>query len=157
MDKKSTFKTGLVLGAVLGGIAAFFLSPKTGKENRDLAREKFDQLRNMLKDKKIDEIVTEIYGKASDEGKKLYVTARKELDAKLDDMKDIIGEVDKKKYISLVEEVMDRVQNETEATKDRIMKLQEYLVKRWDKAQTMAQKDATMVVEDVEDKVVKKK
>lgn len=157
MDKKSTFKTGLVLGAVLGGIAAFFLSPKTGKENRDLAREKFDQLRKMLQDKKIDEIVTEIYGKASDEGKKLYVTARKELDVKLEDMKDIIGEVDKKKYITLVQEVMDRVQDETEATKDRVMKLQEYLVKRWDKAQTMAQKDASMVVEDVEDKVAKKK
>ncbi|HRN70387.1 MAG TPA: YtxH domain-containing protein [Candidatus Woesebacteria bacterium] len=157
MDKKSTFKTGLVVGAILGGITAFFLSPKSGKENRELAKKKFDQLRNMMKDKNIDEIVAEIYGKASDEGKKLYTKARKELDAKLEDLNDTIGDIDQKKYISLVEEVMDHIKNETEATKDRVTKLQSYLVNRWEQAQEMAQEDVEKVADDVEKKLAKKR
>ncbi len=157
MDKKTDFKTGILFGAVLGGLAAFFLAPKSGKENREMAKKKFSQLKKMMEDKSIDEIVTEIYGKASDEGKKLYVKARKDLDQRLDEMNNTLGEIDKKKYMLLVDDVMEHVQGEAEATKDRVAKLQEYLMKRWDRVQTMAQKDATMVVEDVEDKVVKKK
>lgn len=157
MDKKSTFKTGLVVGAVLGGIAAFFLSPKSGKENREMAKKKFDQLRAMMKDKNLDEIVVEIYGKATDEGKKLYTTARKELDIRLKELHDTIGEIDQKKYMTLVEEVMKHVQNEAEATKERVTKLQTYLVNRWEQAQKMAEDDAETVVEDVEKKLAKKK
>lgn len=157
MDKKTDFKAGLLFGAVLGGLAAFFLAPKSGKENREMAKKKFDELKEMLQDKKIDEIVMEIYGKASDEGKKLYVKARKDLDKRLDEMNDTLGEIDQKKYMALVTDVIEHVQDEAEATKDRVMKLQDYLIKRWDKAQTMAQEDADMLAEDVEKKLVKRK
>lgn len=146
MSNKSSFKTGLLFGAVLGGIAAFFLSPKSGKENREMAKKKFEELRKMMKDKKVDEIVAEIYGKASVEGKKLYMTARKELDARLGQLNDAIEDLDKEKYMSLVEDVMNRVKDEKDATKDRISKLQAYLMNRWDEAQMMAQKDAKEVV-----------
>ncbi len=157
MDKKTDFKTGILFGAVLGGLAAFFLAPKSGKENREMAKKKFSQLKKMMEDKSIDEIVMEIYGMASDEGKKLYVKARKDLDKRLDEMNNTLGEIDKKKYMALVDDVMEHVQGEAEATKERVTQLQAYLMKRWDKAQNMAQKDAEMVVSDVEDKVVKKK
>lgn len=142
MDKKSTFKTGLLFGAILGGLTAFFLAPKSGKENREMAKKKFRQLKEMLQDKKIDEIVMEIYGKASDEGRKLYVKARKELDSRLDEMNDTLNDIDKKKYMSLVTDVMDHVKDEAEATKERVTKLQDYLVDRWDQAQMMAKEDA---------------
>lgn len=152
MDKKSTFKSGLLFGAILGGLAAFFLSPKSGKENREMAKKKFDELKEKMKDKDLDEIAMEIYGKASDEGKKLYVSARKQLDKRLDEMNDTLSDIDKKKYMELVSDVMDHVKEETEATKDRVAKLQEYLVNRWDDAQTMAKADAKEVVKETKAK-----
>lgn len=147
-NKNSTFKTGLILGAVLGGLTAFFLTPKSGKENREMARKKFEELRSMLRDKKVDEIVMEVYGKASDEGKKLYVKARKELDARLEEMNDTLNDIDKKKYMALVTDVMEHVKGEAEATKDRVTKLQTYLMNRWDEAQSMAVEDAETVIEE---------
>ncbi len=145
MSNKSSFKTGLLFGAILGGLAAFFLSPRTGKENREMAKKKFEELRRMMKDKKVDEIVAEIYGKASVEGKKLYMTARKELDAKLEQLTESMDEVDREKYRALVEDVISRVKTEKDATQERISKLKSYLMNRWDEAQTMAQEDAEKV------------
>ena len=147
MGNKSSFKSGLVFGAILGGLAAYFLSPRSGKENREMAKKKYEELRKMMKDKKVDEIVAEIYGKASAEGKKLYLTARKEVDAKLAELNDALSEVDKEKYKALVDDVITHLKDEKDATKDRLTKLQAYLVNRWDEANNMAKEDVKVVVE----------
>lgn len=146
MSNKTSFKSGLLFGAVLGGLAAFFLSPKSGKENRELAQSKFEELRKMLKEKKVDEVVKEIYGKATEEGKKLYLSARKDIDSKLEEMKERLDEVDKDKYKSIVEDVISTIKDEKDATTERVTKLSAYLMNRWDEAQKMAKSDAKTVI-----------
>lgn len=145
MDKKVSLKTGLLIGAVLGGVAAYFLTPRTGKENREMAAQKLKELQKMLKDKDIDDIVKEIYGKASDEGKKAFISARNDISERLADMKETIGDVDKGKYVELVDDVIARLQKEGDMAKDHVMKLQDYFLNRWSMAQKMAEDDAEQV------------
>src|SRR5690554_5882925 len=94
-QKKSNFGIGVLIGAVLGSAAAFFLSPKSGKENREMAMKKFEQIKKMLKNKSVDEIVTEIFGKVSEEGKRLYSLAVEEMNNRLDAMKETIDDIDR--------------------------------------------------------------
>ena len=82
-DKKSKFGIGVAIGALLGGVAAFFLSPRSGPENRKMAMQKIDELIKLLKEKKLQDIAVEIYGKATEEGTKLYEKASAEMGARL--------------------------------------------------------------------------
>jgi gas vesicle protein len=71
-DEKKSSKLGLgiLIGTVIGGLAAFFLSPKSGEENREKVTKKIKQLQKLIKDQHIDEKVKEIFGDVSDEEKK---------------------------------------------------------------------------------------
>lgn len=153
---KSKFGAGLVLGALLGGAAAFFLSPKTGKENREMAKKKLAEWKERYEGKSAEEIAKEIFGTASAEGKKLYMRAQEEMNKQLDSIKKSADEIDQDKYVSVVKEVMSRLQEEKEATKDRLGKLQEYLMDRWEYVSDESEKDAKKVAKDAAKKVTKK-
>lgn len=140
-NKKSPFGAGIIIGAVLGGVAAYFLSPKSGKENREMAKQKLDEMKKRVEGKSIDEIVKEIFGMASEEGEKLYTRARNDLNARLDVLQESIDAIDRGKYKNIVDEVLENLKNETEITKDRLSRLQEYLMDRWDIAQEEGEKD----------------
>ena len=96
-DKKSKFGIGVAFGAVLGGLAAFFLSPRSGPENREMAKKKIDELMKLLKEKNLKEIAVEIYGKASEEGMRLYEKASSELNTRLSEAKKTMSEIDRTK------------------------------------------------------------
>lgn len=140
-QKKSLFGTGVLIGAALGTAAAFFFSPKSGKENREMAKKKFQELQKMMKNKSLDEIARDIFGKATSEGKKLYTVASKEMNTRLADMKETVEDIDKAKYVKLVDDVMERVKKEADATGERLAKLKDYFMDRWSVAQDMAQGD----------------
>ena len=140
-NKKSPFGAGIIIGAILGGVAAYFLSPKSGKENREMAKQKLDEMKKRVDGKSIDEIVKEIFGMATEEGEKLYTRARNDLNARLDVLQESIDAVDRGKYKNIVDEVLENLKNETEITKDRLSRLQEYLMDRWDIAQEEGAKD----------------
>jgi gas vesicle protein len=44
MKSTDSFITGLLTGAVLGGVIALLYAPKSGKETRDHLREKFSEV-----------------------------------------------------------------------------------------------------------------
>jgi len=142
---KSKFGITLALGALLGGAAAFFLTPKTGKENRELAKKKLQQLHVTLKTKSKEEIVKEIFGTVSKTGKALYEKAQKELNLKLDELKKSHPEIDHKKYTKVVGEVVDRLKDEKNASKENLAQLKEFLVARWDYVTTEGKKDIKKV------------
>jgi len=142
---KSKFGITLALGALLGGAAAFFLTPKTGKENRELAKKKLQQLHVTLKTKSKEEIVKEIFGTASKEGKKLYDLAQKELNIRLDKLKEKYPEIDKGKYMEVVTDVVSRLKEEKEATKDRLADLTDFLKSRWEFISEEGKKDLKKV------------
>ena len=153
---KTKFGAGLVLGALLGGAAAFFLSPKSGKENREMAKKKLAEWKERYEGKSAEEIAQEIFGSASAEGKKLYMRAQDEMNKHLDKLKKSANEIDQEKYAAVVKEVMGRLQDEKEATKERVMKLQEYLLDRWEYVAEESEKDAKKMAKDASKKTPKK-
>ena len=130
-QKTSKFGLGLVIGSVIGGLTAFFLSPKSGKENREWAMETFDELKAMLAEGELQKKVTEIYGHATAKGEKLYLHAKKELNKKLDEIKDTVEDFDKDKYIKMVKEVAAQLTAEAKDAPELVGKLQTYLIENW--------------------------
>ena len=44
MKSLSSFVTGLLAGAAIGGVIALLYSPKSGKENREMLKQKLEEL-----------------------------------------------------------------------------------------------------------------
>ena len=149
---KGKFGAGIILGALLGGAAAFFLSPKSGKENREMAKKKLEEWKEKYEGKSPDEIAKEIFGEASAQGKKLYEQAQKEMNKRLDEIKKSADDIDHKKYQKVVDDVMSKLQEEKEATKERVNALKTYLMDRWEYVQAEAEEDVKKVAKKAEKK-----
>lgn len=54
MAKSDKFGIGMLFGMVAGALAGLFLSPNTGKKNRDLVVAEIKKLEKELKDKDLD-------------------------------------------------------------------------------------------------------
>ncbi len=52
MKSNSSFLTGLLAGAAIGGIIALLYAPKSGKETREQLKKKFSELEKDLEDLK---------------------------------------------------------------------------------------------------------
>ncbi|MCL4374480.1 hypothetical protein M1523_01325 [Patescibacteria group bacterium] len=129
--KSSKLGLGLFLGTIIGGITAFFLSPKSGKENREELMKKINRIEAWLKEKEVDKKLKEIYGEVSEEGKKLWEYVGKELSQALDEVKKRVDDFDKEKYEALVEEVMGKAQKQSKVAMKKLEKLKIYLLKQW--------------------------
>lgn len=146
-DNKSKMGMGLVIGSIIGGLAAFFLSPKSGKENRDLVSKKVMEIKTMIEEKQIQARVKEIYGEVTEEGTRVYTMARTQLDSKLDEIKKSVDEISMEKYRSIVEDVISRVKEETQESSERLAKLHQYFISRWNMAKEEVKHDSKKVVD----------
>jgi len=131
--KSSKLGLGLLIGTVLGGLAAFFFSPKSGEENRELVAKKVKQLEKLLKEKEIDKKAKEIFGEVSDETVKLYNQAKTWLIEELAQLKEAVENIDKEKYTKAVDQVMKKVQKEMKKDAKELEKLKKQLMKEWGK------------------------
>ncbi len=132
-DQKPSSKLGLglIMGTIIGAISAFFLSPKSGKENREEVLKKVKELEEWLKEKEVDVKLKEIYGEATEEGRKLFEFVRKEIIILMGDVKERIEDFDKEKYEKMIDDVMDRAKKETKATIEKLEKMKKHLLKQW--------------------------
>lgn len=132
-DQKPSSKLGLglIMGTIIGGITAFFLSPKSGKENREEVLKKVKGLEEWLKEKEVDVKLKEIYGEATEEGRKLFEFVRKEIIMLMGDVKERIEDFDKEKYEKMINDVMDRAKKETKTTVQKLEKMKNHLLKQW--------------------------
>ena len=132
-DQKSSSKLGLglIMGTVIGAITAFFLSPKSGKENREEVMKKVRELEEWLKEKEVDVKLKEIYGEATEEGRKLFEFVRKEITMVMGEVKEKIEDFDKEKYEKMIENVMDKAKKETKTTVQKLEKMKSHLLKQW--------------------------
>lgn len=121
------FGVGLALGAAIGAVAAFFLSPKSGKQNRDMVAKKMRELDKFINDAEIDERVKKIYGDVSEKSKSAYKMLRKETQDRMDELNDAMENVDVEKYSKSVTKIVDKLQKEGGA-KDIVEKAQKYLM-----------------------------
>lgn len=144
-NKTSKLGIGLVLGSIIGGLAAFFFSPKSGKENRELVSKKIHEIKVMIEEKKVQERVKEIYGDVTEEGTRIYTIARDEMNTRLDELKKSMDEIDMNRYRAMVNDVIDRVKEESQESGDRIAKLRDYFMNKWGEAKHIAKEDAQEV------------
>lgn len=131
--KSSKFGLGLLIGTVLGGLASFFLSPKSGEENREEVVKKVEQLKKLLEEKEIDKKVKEIFGEVSDEATKIYAQAKEWLIEDLAQLKDAVEHIDKEKYTTAVEKVVKRVHKGVKKDSKQLDKLKKQLMREWEK------------------------
>lgn len=132
-QKKSGLGIGILIGTVLGGLTALFLSPKSGAANRKEVAKKLNQLKKLFHDTEIDEKVKEIFGEVTAEATNIYVQAKEWLVEELAQMKEAIENIDKEKYEKAVNKVIKKVQYEVKKDIKELEKLKRQLMKEWSK------------------------
>lgn len=136
--KPSKFGLGLLIGSVLGGIAAFFLSPTSGPENREMVAKKIKELEKLMEEKEVDKHIKEIFGEVTEEVKLIYEKAKTELIKRLAELKETVQNIDKEKYMNVVEDVMTKIKKETKKDIRQLEKLKSQLIREWSKLQSKA-------------------
>jgi gas vesicle protein len=68
-DKAKGFAIGLLVGAVIGGVIALLYAPKTGKETRQLVKDKVTEVVDAVKEKTT-EVVDAVKESASEVSRK---------------------------------------------------------------------------------------
>jgi gas vesicle protein len=132
-QKSSKFGIGLLIGTLVGGIAALFLSPKSGKENREEVIKKAKQLKKLLENRELlDAKVKEVFGEATEEAKAIYLKTKDEIIEQLSNLKGKINEIDKEEYIKIVGEVTNNIQKEFKKDAKILARLKEQLVNDWE-------------------------
>ena len=131
--KPSFFGLGIVLGTVIGGLTAFFLSPSSGKENREEAAKKVKELKKLLQEHELDKKVKEIFGETTKEAKNFYLNTKDKVIEKAAELKEKVSEIDKAKYVKLVNEVVKELKKESKYAEKIIEKLETHLKADWEK------------------------
>jgi len=152
---KTKFGAGLLFGALIGGVAAFFLSPTSGKENREMAKKKLAEWKKKYEGKKPEDIAKELFGTAHVEGKKLYVKAQSELNAKLEDVRKRTELVDREKYQEVVDDVIAHLRKEKDVVQSHVDTLKQYLTDRWEYIAEQAEEDIKTVIKGEKETVKK--
>lgn len=139
-QKSSKFGVGVLIGTLLGGLAALFLSPTTGEENRELVAIKVKQLEKLLEDAELDKKLKSIFGVTTEEVKEVYLKAKKEIIKKLALLKEAVESIDKAKYEKVVHETVDLLKKEVKREGHEMEKLKEELLKEWKKLEPKKKK-----------------
>lgn len=139
-QKSSKFGIGVLIGTLLGGLAALFLSPTTGEENRELVAKKVKQLEKLLEDAELDKKLKSIFGETTEEVKMVYLQAKKEIIKKLAALKEAVESIDRTKYEKVVHETVDLLKKEVKREGHEMEKLKGELLKEWKKLEPKKKK-----------------
>lgn len=131
--KPSKFGLGLLFGTMLGGLAALFLSPTSGPQNRELVAKKVKELEKLLADNELDKKIKEIFGEVTEETKTLYLKAKKEVIKKLSELKESIEHIDREKYSEVVHETVEILKKEVKREAKDMERLKSQLLAEWKK------------------------
>jgi len=134
-DTKSSskFGLGLLFGAIIGGVTAFFLSPTSGPENQKLVAKKIKDLEKLLADSDLEKKVKEIFGEATEEATTVYKKAKKEFIKTLAEAKGTIESLDKEKVTKVAHETVEILKKEVKHEGKEMEKLKAELSKEWKK------------------------
>lgn len=131
--KVAPFGLGVLVGSVLAGLAAFFMSPKSGKENREAVMKKVSELKKDIEKMELDKKVKEVWGDVTEDGKKTFTKAKKNLLNKLDEVQDMWEDFDSAKYMKMVESSVDDAKTGAKDTAEKLKKLKDLFVRDWNK------------------------
>ncbi|MFH0773820.1 MAG: YtxH domain-containing protein [bacterium] len=129
----SKFGLGLILGTVVGGLAAFFLSPTSGPQNQEMVAKKIKELEKLLADGNLEEKVKEIFGEATEEATAVYKKAKKNFIKSLAQAKGTIESLDKEQVAEVAHETVEILKKEAKHEEKEMEKLKAELAKEWKK------------------------
>lgn len=129
----SKFGLGLLFGTIIGGLTAFFLSPTSGPENREAVAKKIKELEKLLADSDLEKKVKEIFGEVTEEGKELYLQAKKSFIKGLAQLKDSVESINKEQVAQVAHETVGILKKEVKREGKEMERLKEELAKEWQK------------------------
>jgi len=134
-DSKTSnkFGMGLLFGTIVGGLAALFLSPTSGKENRELVAKKIKELEKILAESDIEEKVKDIFGEVTEEATSTYKKAKKEFIKELAEVKETVQALDKEKVEKVAKNTVEIIKKEVKHEGKEMDKLKAELAKEWKK------------------------
>lgn len=136
----SKFGLGLVFGALIGGLTAFFLSPNSGPENQKLVADKIKEIEKLLSDSDLEKKVKEIFGEGTEEATALYKKAKKQFIKALAEVKGTVESLDKEKVAAVAHETIEILKKEAKHEGKEMDKLKDELAKEWKKLAPKAKK-----------------
>jgi len=141
MSDKRSWGPLFLLGAFLGALATLLFSTDEKGETKESVKKKVTQLKVYLKDLGESERVKEIFGKNTEELKKLYRQAKEELVDQLSQLKGSIEDIDKERYAKAVGDVIEELKKDTQATGEQLTTLKKFLTEDYKKIRSgMAKK-----------------
>ncbi len=125
--RESKFGIGLVLGTVIGGLAAFFLSPRSGKENQEIVKKKLAEMQKFIEEKEIDKEAKKIFGDVTEKTKKLSTQLQKETKTRWAELQDAAQNFDMEQYTKQVTKITDQLKKDGGA-EELLEKARNYLM-----------------------------
>jgi len=134
MAKSGKFLATL-FGIAAGAIGGLLLAPKSGKETREDLKKLVMRLTKEVEGtvKSTKEKVEEVFGQATDQAMEKYKEIKSTVMNKVAEVKTAGKEIDKEKYVAIVEKVVEEYKSDLNTTKNGAMKLVAQLKKDWEK------------------------
>lgn len=142
-EKQNKFGLGLLIGGLTAGLATFFLTPKSGKENRRDVVELIKKLKQKIDDAKLEEKAKEIFGKATKETKEIYQKLNKQIVKELEELNQKIQDIDKDKYLEIVEKAWHNLGEKVSKYQDKLIVAKKKLANNFEKKETSKNKEET--------------
>ena len=111
MSSSGDFFKGLIFGAVVGAAAGILLAPKSGEETR--------------------EDIKKFAMETGDKAEKYYKRARRQVERKIEDLKEAGSNIDLDAYKKLIGKIVDEIKEDGEVTSDIAKKIGEKLSDDW--------------------------
>jgi gas vesicle protein len=126
------FSLGLAVGAIVGAVAAFFLTPTSGEENRRKARNAFQKLKKLYEEGELEVKAREVFGEVTEEGKRLLAEVRGEFETRIAGLKDQLDDFDREKFNAFVDETVSAVSAKVKVGAGYVEKLKNTLASQWE-------------------------
>ena len=123
----------LVLGMAIGYIASLFIPSSTREKHKETLEEKTQQLASILREDDPAQRVKDIFEKNTARVRESYNNIKEEFISKLAELKTSIQDIDRQKYQSLLDSVLDRAKEDKELTQAQLDRMRRYLRQDFEK------------------------
>ncbi len=134
-DKFWSTMGGVLVGAAIGAGAMYFLAPRSGKENRQMVKDKYNELTDYITDETeaVVSKVQEIFGDVNEIRVALFTDAKNLWNTQVATFEKSMEKIDKNRYQDMVDGVMEKLQNSKRYPTSDLAKMKRYLAGEWKK------------------------
>lgn len=146
MTQKNNFGLGMLLGTVVGGIAALLLAPGSGKQTRQKAVKKVKSILKYLEEQKLDQKIKELVEDPKTLSSKYFTDIKKGLVKELNNLSSNIEKIDFEAYSKKVDTLIEKAKKEYKKVPSAIDGIRNHFLSMFDER-------AEDVIEEIEKEV----